>query len=152
MMTIPSPSAGPDPAPRRPGARPLRWAVSLWLVFHVSAIIIAPASVAPSSDLVRSAWAVFRPYLQILYLNHGYHFFAPEPDREHAAGLRGRARRRDGRPRPNPRPRHPAPPALPPPFHAHRAHGPGAAEDSRRSGTGRTPSTSAASTARPGSA
>ena len=71
---------GPAPAPRRPGARPLRWAVSLWLAFHVSAIIIAPASVAPSSDLVRSAWAVYRPYLQVLYLNHGYHFFAPEPD------------------------------------------------------------------------
>ncbi|MBV8383450.1 MAG: hypothetical protein JOZ63_12645, partial [Planctomycetaceae bacterium] len=44
---------GPDPAPRRPGARPLRWAVSLWLAFHVSAIILAPASVAPTSDLVR---------------------------------------------------------------------------------------------------
>jgi hypothetical protein len=53
--------------------------VSLWLVFHLSAIIIAPASVSPSSDLVRSAWILFQPYLQILYLNHGYHFFAPEP-------------------------------------------------------------------------
>jgi len=57
----------------------LRWAVNVWLVFHVSAIIIAPASVAPSSDLIQAGWGVFQPYLQLLYLNHGYHFFAPEP-------------------------------------------------------------------------
>jgi hypothetical protein len=24
-------------------------------------------------------WRVFRPYLLVLYLNHGYNFFAPEP-------------------------------------------------------------------------
>jgi hypothetical protein len=65
--------------PRRLGRRLARWAVNLWLVFHVAAIIIAPASVRPSSDLVRSAWRVVGPYLQVLYLNHGYHFFAPEP-------------------------------------------------------------------------
>jgi len=70
---------GPVPAPRRPGARLLRRAVSLWLAGHVAAIILAPASVAPASGLVHSAWAVFRPYLQALYLNHGYHYFAPEP-------------------------------------------------------------------------
>lgn len=100
---------GPDPAPRRPGARPLRWAVSLWLAFHVSAIILAPASVAPTSDLVRSAWAVCRPYLQALYLNHGYHYFAPEPDpstllafaaeRDDGTVVRGRIPDRATRPR-----------------------------------------------------
>jgi hypothetical protein len=57
----------------------LRWAISLWLVFHLTAIVVAPASVRPSSELVQSVWNVVRPYLQILYLNHGYHFFAPEP-------------------------------------------------------------------------
>jgi hypothetical protein len=66
-------------APRRSAWKRWRWAVNLWLLFHLSAVIIAPASVGPSSDLVRSAWTVFRPYLQLLYLNHGYHFFAPEP-------------------------------------------------------------------------
>jgi hypothetical protein len=53
--------------------------VSLWLVFHLAAIIIAPASVSPTSELVDAAWWVCRPYLQALYLDHGYHFFAPEP-------------------------------------------------------------------------
>jgi hypothetical protein len=53
--------------------------VNLWLVFHLAAIMLAPASVGPSSELVRAAWTVCRPYLQLLYLNHGYHYFAPEP-------------------------------------------------------------------------
>lgn len=53
--------------------------VSIWLVFHIAAIIIAPASVSPSSLLVQSLWRGVRPYLQTLYLNHGYHYFAPEP-------------------------------------------------------------------------
>jgi hypothetical protein len=73
-----------DPAPSEPSSRGtraklLRWAVNLWLVFHISAIVIAPASVSPSSDLVQSTWYLFRPYLQLLFLNHGYHFFAPDP-------------------------------------------------------------------------
>jgi hypothetical protein len=59
--------------------RALRWAVNSWLVFHLSAIIIAPASVAPSSELVESTWKIFQPYLEFMFLNHGYHFFAPEP-------------------------------------------------------------------------
>jgi hypothetical protein len=58
----------------------LRLAVNLWLVFHLAAIIIAPAAVGPASDLVMAAWDRFQPYLEILYLNHGYHYFAPEPD------------------------------------------------------------------------
>ncbi len=54
-------------------------AVNCWLVFHLAAIIIAPAAVSPSSDLIEAGWAVCQPYLQLLDLNHGYHFFAPEP-------------------------------------------------------------------------
>lgn len=59
-----------------------RWgrrAITCWLLFHLFAIFIAPASVAPASDLARAGWTVCRPYLQTLYLNHGYHFFAPDP-------------------------------------------------------------------------
>jgi hypothetical protein len=74
------PASSVPPAENRGSkTRLLRWAVNLWLVFHISAIIIAPASVAPSSGLIQSAWGFFQPYLQLLYLNNGYHFFAPEP-------------------------------------------------------------------------
>ncbi len=74
-------SDGPEPnsAHRDRLLRRLRWAVNVWLVFHISAIIIAPWSVAPSSELVQDAWRLFYPYLDLLFLNHGYHFFAPEP-------------------------------------------------------------------------
>jgi hypothetical protein len=57
----------------------VRRAISVWLAFHVAAIIVAPASVRPSSPLVDAVWLLFHPYLQLLYLNNGYHFFAPEP-------------------------------------------------------------------------
>jgi hypothetical protein len=72
--------ADTTPESRTPGLRYLRWAVNAWLVFHLAAIIIAPAAVGPSSDLIQSAWDIFKPYIQTLYLNHGYHFFAPEPE------------------------------------------------------------------------
>ncbi len=57
--------------------RALIWALNGWLIFHVLAIIVAPAAVSPTSELMQSIWRVFQPYLQILYLNNGYHFFAP---------------------------------------------------------------------------
>jgi hypothetical protein len=75
----PTASLEPPSAHRGGNGRLLRWAVNSWLVFHLAAIIIAPASVAPSSELIQSGWGLFRPYLELLYLNHGYHFFAPEP-------------------------------------------------------------------------
>lgn len=67
------------PAPRRSARRIVKWAVSLFLVFHFSAIIIAAASVSPSSDLEQAAWKLVQPYVEALYLNHGYRYFAPEP-------------------------------------------------------------------------
>jgi hypothetical protein len=70
-----------DAAPKLGGTRIrlVRWAVNLWLVYHLAAIVVAPASVSPSSGLIQSAWSLFQPYLELLFLNHGYHFFAPEP-------------------------------------------------------------------------
>ena len=68
--------------------------VNVWLVFHLAAIIIAPAAVGPSSELVHAAWDCFQPYLELLYLNHGYHFFAPEP--EESTLLSYEAERPDG--------------------------------------------------------
>ena len=53
--------------------------VNLWLVFHLAGIVIAPWSVPPSSRLVQNSWGKIGPYVQLLFLNHGYHYFAPEP-------------------------------------------------------------------------
>ena len=38
-----------------------------------------PLVVPPSSELLWNVSRLFRPYLQALYLNHGFHYFAPEP-------------------------------------------------------------------------
>lgn len=50
-----------------------------WIIFHFAAVIIAPATVPPASSVAQNAWRYCGGYLQFLYLNHGYHFFAPEP-------------------------------------------------------------------------
>jgi hypothetical protein len=55
----------------------------LGLFLHLLAVVVAPLAVAPTSPLWLQAWSVFRPYLQALNLNHGYHFFAPEPGPGH---------------------------------------------------------------------
>lgn len=55
------------------------FALNLWLCFHLTAIVVTPATVGPSSRSARQVWEVVGPYLQILYLNHGFHYFAPEP-------------------------------------------------------------------------
>jgi hypothetical protein len=73
---LPQQDSHGSPSPRR---RWLRRLVSLCILYHVAAIIVAPAAVAPSSEIVQVAWRAFRPYLQFFYLNHGYHYFAPEP-------------------------------------------------------------------------
>jgi hypothetical protein len=60
-----------------------RWAklvVSAALLYHITAVVIAPASAPPSSQLFRNlARYGYRYYLDALYLGHGYQFFAPEP-------------------------------------------------------------------------
>jgi hypothetical protein len=74
--------------------------VSAWLVFHLAAIVIAPAATDPASELAHEVCRFFEPYLGLLYLDHGYHFFAPEPaestllayaaEREDGSIVRGR--------------------------------------------------------------
>ncbi len=53
--------------------------LNLWLVGHLVAISTAPATVGPSSQTARNVWDTVSPYLQVLYLNHGFHYFAPQP-------------------------------------------------------------------------
>ncbi|MGE3408441.1 MAG: hypothetical protein AB7I37_16600 [Pirellulales bacterium] len=64
----------------------VRWqkqAISLLLAMHLAALVIAPMAVAPQSILASDFWSVVRPYLEACYLNHGYHFFGPEPGPSH---------------------------------------------------------------------
>jgi hypothetical protein len=53
--------------------------VNVWLVYHLVAIVLAPWSVPPASRLVQTSWRGVRVYDQALFLNHGYHYFAPQP-------------------------------------------------------------------------
>lgn len=73
----------------------LRRAVSVGLCLHLLALVIAPLAVAPSSPLWQRAWLLFRPYLEAMNLNHGNHFFAPEPGPSHL--VRYELRFEDGR-------------------------------------------------------
>ncbi len=73
----------------------LRRAISVGLIFHLIALVIAPLAVAPTSPLWQRAWLTFRPYLEGMNLNHGYHFFAPEPGPSHL--VRYELRYEDGR-------------------------------------------------------
>jgi hypothetical protein len=83
-----------EPSVNRGVPRFLRWVISLWLIVHLGAIVIAPAAVGPSSELVHASWNCIEPYIELLYLNHGYHFFAPEP--EESTLLSYEAERPDG--------------------------------------------------------
>jgi hypothetical protein len=74
------PETGPAAHHHHKGRRYWRWVVNLWLVFHLVAIIVAPAAMDPSSELTSSLHDACQPYLDALFLNHGYHFFAPEPE------------------------------------------------------------------------
>jgi hypothetical protein len=62
-----------------------RWkiVISLALAVHLAAVFVGPWSVEPSSMMSGYAWRALRPYLEGAYLNHGYHFFAPEPGPSH---------------------------------------------------------------------
>lgn len=53
--------------------------VNIWLLVHLTAIVSAPATVGPSSQTARKVWEYASPYLQCTYLNHGFHYFAPQP-------------------------------------------------------------------------
>lgn len=53
--------------------------VSLMLGFHVFAVFIAPAAMPPASPLLMDGYRLALPYNELLFLNHGYHYFAPDP-------------------------------------------------------------------------
>lgn len=76
-----------DFSPGEPIARPpqfwrhrlLKVLASGWLIYHLCGLMLAPATVPPSPFLFRQMYGAFRPYLELLNLNQGNHFFAPDP-------------------------------------------------------------------------
>lgn len=89
-----------------------RWLVSLLIILHVTAVVSAPWDLSTSDALppgylpptdnlgrpqplapdspvwqrpviTRALRGLFHPYLNLLYLNHGYEFFAPDPAGTH---------------------------------------------------------------------
>ncbi|MEQ8846631.1 hypothetical protein [Botrimarina sp.] len=71
------------PAPAEGGSPPIwvRSVVSAIVVWHVLVVFLAPLSVPPASQLVVdiAQSPAVRWYTDSLYLNHGYHFFGPDP-------------------------------------------------------------------------
>jgi hypothetical protein len=67
----------------KPLSRRVRGVVSALLVLHLVAIASAPLAMEPASLPAQKVFAFFRPYLDAAFLNHGYHFFAPEPGPSH---------------------------------------------------------------------
>lgn len=61
-----------------------RWKIiiSVLLILHVAAVFICPLSIE-GSPIAGRLWLVVQPYVQAAYLNHGYHFFAPQPGPSH---------------------------------------------------------------------
>lgn len=73
----------------------LRSAASVLIILHLVAITAAPWAMPPSSVLAQQFFGFFQPYLNAAYLNHGYHYFAPEPGPGHL--IRYELKRDDGR-------------------------------------------------------
>jgi hypothetical protein len=54
--------------------------LSLLITLHFAGIATACLAAPPTPWLVLQLWTrVFRPYLEFMYLNNAYHFYAPEP-------------------------------------------------------------------------
>jgi hypothetical protein len=57
-----------------------RWTVSVLVALHFSAILHATLAAPPYPWLIGQMWTrIYRPYLEFMYLNNAYHFYAPEP-------------------------------------------------------------------------
>ena len=53
---------------------------SLLIVLHFGGILTAITSTSPGTWVAAQLWSFFyRPYLQFMFVNEGYHYFAPEP-------------------------------------------------------------------------
>ena len=58
-------------------------AISLLLLLHLCALVTAPLQMAAAGSPVVRPLALLQPYVNLLYLNHSYFFFAPNPGSNH---------------------------------------------------------------------
>jgi hypothetical protein len=58
-------------------------AISLLLLLHLCALVTAPLQMAAAGSPVVRPLALLQPYVNLLYLNHSYFFFAPNPGPNH---------------------------------------------------------------------
>jgi hypothetical protein len=85
MESTPQTSDAPAAELQFPWPRATRRLITAAIVFHLLAIVVPPLQLATTSSPVmrspfveRVGW-VFQPYDDLLFLNHGYAFFAPNP-------------------------------------------------------------------------
>lgn len=86
-----------SPAPAAEGL-PRRWrcALSLVILLHVTAVFLAPFTfastpapgVSEGSPAALSLMRWFHPYIEAMFLQHGYAFFAPDPGPSHLFRVR----------------------------------------------------------------
>ena len=80
-----------DPNLVNADSQPATWikaVISLLLIFHLTAVFIAPFAFAcnsrgSTSPLADTVYRTLHPYIAVLFLDHGYFFFAPNPGPSH---------------------------------------------------------------------
>jgi len=83
-MKISQKGAVPAVNPRPAWSVAQRRLATALILFHVLAVLLGVwGAVPPFSRMNREAAVFFQPYLQATYLNHGYRFFAPNPEASH---------------------------------------------------------------------
>ncbi|MBX7165483.1 MAG: hypothetical protein K1X74_03955 [Pirellulales bacterium] len=87
---MPRPEANPTPraaqaavSTRSPLGPWSKAVISVAVTLHLVGVFCAPFALPPASELSGRLWEVYRPYLEAMFLNHGYAFFAPDPGPSH---------------------------------------------------------------------
>jgi len=68
-----------DSSSTRFGHRVGFYLINAWLVFHLVGVFLPAFSIPPSPAIVRELYWSLRFYPQAIYMDHGYHFFGPDP-------------------------------------------------------------------------
>ncbi len=68
-------------------SRTARRVASAALLFHLAAVLYTPLTLGGGYPALLGPWTWFRDYATLLFLDHGYRFFAPEPGPTHTLKL-----------------------------------------------------------------